>query len=74
MFCKSSLYSVPYFQIPLHPDARSPASEEHRHPGVVTPDPDPGRDPDSTSIGFVLWMPAQRAAQVRHDESVKFAG
>jgi len=27
------------------------SKEEHRHPGA-------GRDPDSTSVGFVLWIPA----------------
>jgi hypothetical protein len=34
-----------------HPAARPPIGEEHRHPGA-------GRDPDSTSVGFVLWIPA----------------
>jgi hypothetical protein len=35
----------------IHPAARSPIEEEHRHPGA-------GRDPDFNSVGFVLWMPA----------------
>jgi hypothetical protein len=67
MFCKSSLYSVPYFQIPLHPDARSPASEEHRHPG-------PARPAGPGSRFHLDWLRSMDAGLRRHDESVKFAG